>query len=450
MAASILATGSKAPLNVLIVGAGVCGPAFALMLMKSNPSHNITIIERSASLRTGGQQIDLNNQSISIINKLGLLDAIRAFCVKESGMEIVDKNGKSIMQFGIKAAGAKQGPTLTQEFEFMRGDLVNLFVTETEKERQKAEQSGLKKGSLTYLFNTTITVLSPSTKTPGVNVTFSSSHATHYDLVVAADGQGSRTRKLAFGEEINTPAFNSLNIHAAFYNIPRQPTETSLARVYMGPNRRLYLIRTGNRPKTQIYQFLVNASPEESSYMKKTYRHPLAEQKAAWTALFMGAGWETPRFLKGMETTEDFYACEIGQVKMPGQVLHKDRVVLVGDAGYCPSPFTGMGTTLSLIGAYVLAGELGRSGASVEEALERYQEIMKTPVEECQKLTPGFRGGIYPTSAWGIWVVNSLLWGMACLRVDKVLGWVAGFFPDAKMAWKLPEYEEVMSEERGG
>lgn len=65
--------------------------------------------------------------------------------------------------------------------------------------------------------------------------------------------------------------------------------------------------------------------------------------------------------------------------------MYSGRVVLLGDAGYFPSPFTGMGTTVSLIGLYVLAGELARHGNDVYRALKAYEEVVRRPVNECQK-----------------------------------------------------------------
>ena len=65
--------------------------------------------------------------------------------------------------------------------------------------------------------------------------------------------------------------------------------------------------------------------------------------------------------------------------------MYGGPVVLLGDAGYCPSPFTGMGTAVSLIGSYVLAGELARHGNDVDRALEAYEEVVRRPVNECQK-----------------------------------------------------------------
>jgi len=59
------------PLNVLVVGAGVCGPAFAAMLRQADPAHRITIVERAERLRESGLQVDLRSQGIPIVAKMG-------------------------------------------------------------------------------------------------------------------------------------------------------------------------------------------------------------------------------------------------------------------------------------------------------------------------------------------------------------------------------------------
>ena len=45
---------------------------------------------------------------------------------------------------------------------------------------------------------------------------------------------------------------------------------------------------------------------------------------------------------------------------------------MIGDAGYCATPLSGQGTSLALVGAYVLAGELGRADGDHAVALEHY------------------------------------------------------------------------------
>ncbi|EUC39667.1 hypothetical protein COCMIDRAFT_110882 [Bipolaris oryzae ATCC 44560] len=384
------------------------------------------------------------------MRRLGLLEELRQYCVNETGMELVDHHGKSLMQFGVTKAGDKGGTfELTNEFEFMRGDFVKMMYTASLADRESLTAKGHKNGSLTYLFNTSLTAISQDTTTPGLTTaTFSTGEAKPYNLIVAADGQNSRTRRLVFGKEINNSAYTSLNTHAAFFHIPRSSDETSLARMYFSPENQLTMTRSGDRPETQVY-LIQMANAQRTPVLKAAQKLPVAEQKEVWAELYRDAGWECERFTQNLESAEDFYATEIVQVKMPRRQLYSGRVVLLGDAGYCPSPFTGMGTTLALIGAYVLVGELGKHTGDVDAALRAYEEEMKEPVEENQELGVWVNGGkgVFPRSGWGIWAVNTVLWTMAVLRVDRVLGKLAGLVPEGKgNGWKLPEYSGMNME----
>ena len=345
------------------------------------------------------------------------------------------------MTFGVIGAGEKRGTfELTNEFEFMRGDFVRMMHDTSLAEREILSSNGITQGSLTYEFNKTIASLDCSSPTSST-VTFSTGETKTYDLVIAADGQGSRTRRLAFGEDADAASFKSLNVHGAYYNIPRLPTEDSLARMYFPSRNRIVMTRTGNLPVTQVYFFLFKDA-QRAAKMRLVHRKPLADQKAAWTDVYQDAGWDTPRFLEGMKDVTDFYATEIAQIKMPEGKITNNRVVLLGDAGYCPSPMTGMGTTLSLVGMYVLAGELASHANDVDAALAAYQETMKEPIEEGQKLS-GLADALtmFPASEWGAWAANTIIWTLSSFKVDKMLGWLAGWLPEGKEEeWELPEY----------
>ena len=53
------------------------------------------------------------------------------------------------------------------------------------------------------------------------------------------------------------------------------------------------------------------------------------------------------------------------------------------------SPLAGLGTSLALVGAYVLAGELAAARGDHSVAFARYQEVMRDYVKQCQTLPPG-------------------------------------------------------------
>ena len=424
------------PLNVLIVGAGVCGPALAILLHGSDHRHNITVVERSSSLRLAGQQIDLKAQGIPIMRKMSLLDTIKSHCVAESGMELVDLNGKPITHFGVNDSDKGDlAMALTSEYEIMRGDLVKVLYEASLNQRAKLRKDLGKEGELTYEFGKTIAELIHSDD--GVNVTFSDGRKRRYDIVVGADGQGSQTRRLAFGQEASDEAFKSLNTHAAFYSIPRAEGDGEIAKAYIAQERRGMMTRTGDRPVTQVYLF----SMKNTERLKKVKKEPVEKQKEVWAETFKDAGWQSGRFMSGLNTCDDFYACELAQVKM--QQLYNGRVVLLGDAGYCPSVMTGMGTTASLIGSYVLAGELARHGNDVDLALKAYERAVRPPVLEYQKMPFGGSLGVFwPSSRLGVWILCNTLWAISSLKIDQMIQRVLPKGRD-KGGWAIPEYPEL-------
>ncbi|KZL83411.1 oxidoreductase [Colletotrichum incanum] len=164
------------PLKVLISGAGVAGPALATFLLHANLSHNITIIDRSLALRRGGQQIDLQGQGIPVMNKLGLLDAIRARAVNENGIAFVDaRSRRQLAVFGKNDSGPGR-QAFTSEYEIMRGDLVDvLLCSASSKEGCKARGAG----GFKYVFDTYATAIKQLGD--GVKVTFSEGQTEKFD-----------------------------------------------------------------------------------------------------------------------------------------------------------------------------------------------------------------------------------------------------------------------------
>jgi 2-polyprenyl-6-methoxyphenol hydroxylase-like FAD-dependent oxidoreductase len=417
------------PLNVLIVGAGVCGPALAILLQGSKLSHKITVVERFPALRAAGQQIDVKNQGVEILKRMNLLDTVKSHRVNETGIEVLDSKGKAMTVFGASPSD-RQGPGLTSEYEIMRGDMVKILYEASLRQDAELGKEPGKEGGLTYEFGKTVTGLAQTSD--GAEVTFSDGQKRRYDLVVGADGQGSKTRSLAFGQEISTAAFNPSGLHAAYYSIPRIDGEGEHARAYSAAGSRLIITRTGDRPVTQVMLF----TTKNAERLRRTYKEQTEKQKQAFAEVFRDAGWQADRLVSGMTACDDFYAFEVGQIRM--EQLHTGRVVLLGDAGYGASP-NGMGITSSLIGAYVLAGELARHGSDVAGALAAYQATMRQPIKECQRLPSStVLGVMLPSSQLGVWMLRNTLWAVSkASQITSRLG------AEDNSGWSLPEYSEL-------
>jgi 2-polyprenyl-6-methoxyphenol hydroxylase-like FAD-dependent oxidoreductase len=116
---------------------------------------------------------------------------------------------------------------------------------------------------------------------------------------------------------------------------------------------------------------------------------------------------EASRVLAGMNIAEEFYMQEVAQVKM--EPWAKGRVALVGDAGFCPSPISGMGTTLAIVGAYVLAGEIVKAPRVPRQAFGAYEGIIRPFVVKGQKPFPGTPQLENPDTALGIRILHAVL-----------------------------------------
>lgn len=101
--------------------------------------------------------------------------------------------------------------------------------------------------------------------------------------------------------------------------------------------------------------------------------HDRSDGKRALAEAFAGGGWRTDEFLGAMRDADDCYFDSLTQVEAPR--WSSGRVVLLGDAAHCPAPSSGQGTSLALVGAWVLADELARAGHT--EAFAAYERRMR-------------------------------------------------------------------------
>ena len=108
----------------------------------------------------------------------------------------------------------------------------------------------------------------------------------------------------------------------------------------------------------------------------------------------------------------------------------------LGDAAYATP---GFGTSLAIIGGYVLAGELLSHG-EVKTALERYEEIMLPFAKNSQ-------GGntamllLNPQTQWGIRIRNGILGMVTWTKLDRLVMTVASVLGFTEKKVSMPDYQ---------
>jgi 2-polyprenyl-6-methoxyphenol hydroxylase-like FAD-dependent oxidoreductase len=219
-------------------------------------------------------------------------------------------------------------------------------------------------------------------------VKFASGMERTFDLVVGADGIHSGVRRLVFGpeEEFVKP----LGGYTAYFTVPDPGDLDNWLLMYNEPGGKVAMIRPDGHGTAKASLAFTSGELNYDHRDTATQQGILAEK-------FAGAGWKIPSLLEAMRVAPDFVFDTLAQVEV--EKWSRGRVVLVGDAGYYGSPLSGMGTTLTLVGAYVLAGELAGSPDDHEAAFARYQEIMADFVKQGMQLPPGGMNGYAPQGA---------------------------------------------------
>jgi len=339
------------PQRILVSGASIVGPALAYWL--SRQGMDVTVVEKAAAFRDGGQTIDVRGAGRVVVQRMGLEEQIRANTTQEQGIAFVDKHNRTRAFIGVDAF---EGDGPIAELEILRGELAKLLIRHSQDR-------------VTYRFGDSIAAIEDDGER--VHVRFEQGGEQVYDLVIVAEGIGSATRNRVFGDAVQR---RPLNLYTAYFTVPREPSDGQVMRWYNIPGGRCVCLRPDNLGTTRAFLSFQQAP---NGYEKL----PRDEQIGLLKTLFADVGWETPRVLAALERTPDLYLDAVGQVKMPR--WSKGRIALVGDAAYCASPISGMGTSLGLCGAYVLAGELGRHADHIE-AFAAYEKLMRPYVAQAQ------------------------------------------------------------------
>ena len=404
-------------LNILICGGGCAGPSLAFWLVRAG--HRVTIIERFPVLRANGAQIDLRAQGIQVAKRMGLIDTIRSKVVDEDGISFIDRKGRTRATLLPNKTG-KGAQTFSSEFEIMRGDLVRIFYDAT-------------KDQVEYIFSKTVEHFEQDDR--GVTVHFSDGETGTYDVLVGADGQGSRIRKGILPPDADP--LRHLGLYLAYWEVPTVPTDDKFAKGCHAPGGRMVLTRT-HSPTASQAAFMLR---DDSEAMRSVPRAPLEKQKEFWAAKFHDVGWVTPRLIAGMQTSNYFYCQEIVQVRT--ETWYKGRVVLLADAAHCPSPMTGMGTTSALVGAYVLAGEIAQHSDDLETAFANYDRTLRPFIDEIQQFPTWAPRLMIPKTELGIRLLHLVVGLLAFFRIPEL---VARFSREERGGWRLPEYPLLNNE----
>ncbi|MEU8971218.1 FAD-dependent monooxygenase [Streptomyces monashensis] len=334
--------------KVLISGASVAGPALAHLLNRAGCS--VTVVERAPSVRGGGYAVDFRGKAFDVLDELGILAEVRGHDTGMRGTSLVDEAGEK--------AGELPAEAFAGELEVPKAALTRILHRITA-------------GDTEYLFDDTITALTQHEN--GVTVAFEKAATRDFDLVLGADGVYSRVRRLALVP--HEQALRHLGLSGAGFTTDNFLGLDHQGMLQSAGDAAVYLVSAGDPERLTVSLSFATDSPALD-------RRGRDEQQKAVRTAFAGRGWEVPRLLAAMADAEDFYFASTCQVQL--ERWSAGRIAVLGDAGYCAAPTSGMGTSQALIGAHCLARHLTAADGDHRAAFAAYEAELRPYVAENQ------------------------------------------------------------------
>jgi len=386
--------------DILISGASVAGPALAWWL--SRHGFRPTVVEQAPQLRGGGYAVDFRGAAhLSVLAKMGLLDAVKARQTRLSRTTIVDQQGRPVAQMPAHVFAG--------DVEILRGDLARILYQATRK-------------STEYLFGDSITRLDE--RPDGVHVWFTRAEPRTFSLVIGADGLHSAVRRLVWGQ--HDRFIEDLGLCVSIFSMPDSFGLDHAGLLCSVPGRTAGVFSAGDG---QAIAQLYFTAPASSYDHRDTARHKQIVAEA-----YADMGWRVPELLAAMQRAPDFYFDSVSQVHLDR--WSAGRVALIGDAACAAGP-GGNGTGSAVVAAYVLAGELAAAGGDHRAAFGRYEQLLRPYVAKGQKQARGSRDFLAPDTAKKIAQLQRFYKMLPYLPVKHVMKYLT---TRTASGIKLPDY----------
>ncbi|TDP38132.1 FAD-dependent monooxygenase [Nocardia ignorata] len=364
--------------TVLISGASIAGPALAFWLHKFG--FEVTVVEKSAGVRGGGYPIDLRGTAVEVAHRMGILPQLQRAHIDTQRVTFLEADGSRAAVVHPQAvAGGVDG----HDLEVPRETLTNVLYTAV-------------RDDVEFVFDDSVDALTEYEH--GVDVTFHSGAQRSFDLVVGADGLHSGTRTLAFGPEQNYLRY--LGYCFAISTVPNTFGLAHEALIWNTPGRAAALYAVGDSDDVHALLTFAHSEPSHEALRDNETRRALI------STIFGDDGWKVPDIVAAMRDSPDPFFDTVSQIRMPQ--WSTGRVALVGDAAYAPSFLTGQGSSLALVGAYMLAESLAAHDDHTT-AFAAYERASRPFVELNQSQIATGEAALFPTTAEALQARNHRL-----------------------------------------
>ncbi|MDH7971932.1 FAD-dependent oxidoreductase [Sphingomonas sp. AR_OL41] len=319
--------------RVLVIGGGVGGMSAAISLARRGIA--VTLIDADPQWRVYGAGISLTGMSLRAFDDLGILDEVRARGFVGAGIRLRSVDGHVIMQSPVP-----EHPLPIQSSGGIMRPVLHDILSRTVREAGVEVRLGIK-------------AVRMDDDGAGVDVTYSDGATGRYDLVVAAEGIFSDTRRMLFPETA-APRFTG---QGCWRILAARPSHIDRTEMYVGA-----AVKLGINPvsPTEMYLFVLEHVPDNPRFAPE-------QQLAHLAGLLAPFGGDIPAVRASIGAASQVNYRPLEWMLLPAP-WHKGRIVLIGDAAHATTPHMASGAGIAVEDGLVLAEEVA-AHASVDSAL---------------------------------------------------------------------------------
>ncbi|WP_157474810.1 FAD-dependent monooxygenase [Dyadobacter sp. Leaf189] len=334
--------------HILISGAGIAGLTAANFLAKQG--HTITIIDRSTSFSKAGFLISLKSFGVRIMDELELTQKLQAESSPSETVHFIDSNEEIIRSINYD----KMNENIERSVLISRGGLHHVLYEAINND-------------VNILFDSTISQLEE--KAGKTIITLSNGDTIVVDLVVVSEGLRSVTRERYFND-CQLEDFNMLYMGGKLKHI--HSYQVGVFKIYIDVDKML-----------SIYPIAADEIAVQC-YIHSTQDIGTIKNNASLIlkSSFPDYDPEVKKLLDDLLDNGLVFVDKMGMINASDLV--SGNLVLLGDAGYCPTALSGMGASLSIFGAKALAHFIAEYPDDILKACEKYNRLMQPIIKKFQ------------------------------------------------------------------
>lgn len=338
--------------KILISGGGIGGLSLAYWLRKYGFSP--VVVESAPEFKRIGYLLALNLQIGQVVaEKMGILEKLKAFEVPLTNTIMYDMNGRLIMNVHATPKQHAENTGILLNRADLHSTLYDLVKNDVE-----------------VRFGQEVTSIAQDEN--GVQVTFANNKTETFDLVIGADGVHSKTRELVVGKKFEK---NIGTAYFAFIIPNRTGAPVAGEHELILVRGKEFVLAYHAIDEKEIGGYIFHKAEPFVALLPQDRRAYMIEQYGKYNKKFLS-------ILESMTDSDHVFHDAFTQVIMPS--WYKDRVCLIGDAAYCPTPASSMGASIALASGYILAKNLSEA-EDYKDAFLHHEVYVRPYILKTQK-----------------------------------------------------------------